>query len=361
RCLACAVCSECDSCVRACPSGAIDWDQTETEEEVTVGAVLIATGHKEFDARRKLPLGYGRYRNVLTQSQVARLLSASGPTGGELLRPSDGTVPKKVFMLQCVGSRDCTSSGNEHCSAICCLFATLHSSLIRQHYPDTEVTVAYTDLRAPGKAHEEYYHLVQERGVRYVRGRVGEILEERDGSLRVRYEDTMTGRRQEELFDLVVLSAGLEASDGTRDIARVAGVQTAAAGFVREFHPKLAPVDTQRTGMFLAGTAQGPKTIPESIAQAKAAAARAIGMLSTGFAMTPAQVAASDPDVCVACGVCETACPQTAISLTEGVDPHSLVDPNICRGCGICAAECPTGAMQLGGFSDAEVLAEATA
>lgn len=360
RCLNCAVCSECDSCVRACPSGAIDWDQEETTEEITVGAVVIATGHKEFDATRKLALGYGRYRNVLTQSQVARLLAASGPTEGELTRPSDGAVPKKIFMLQCVGSRDCSSSGNEHCSAVCCLFATLHSSLIRQHYPDAEVTIGYTDLRAPGKAHEEYYRLVQQRGVRYVRGRVGEIQEEKDGSLRVRFEDTTTGRKQEDLFDLVVLSAGLEASDGTVDIARVAGLQTASAGFIKEYHPKLAPVDTQRSGMFVAGTAQGPKNIPDSIAQAKAAAARAISMLSTGFVLTPAQVAASDPEVCIACGVCETVCPQGAVTLTLGADPHSEVDPNICRGCGICAAECPTGAIQLGGFSDDEVLAEAT-
>jgi heterodisulfide reductase subunit A-like polyferredoxin len=170
----------------------------------------------------------------------------------------------------------------------------------------------------------------------------------------------MTGTKSEEQYDLVVLSAGLEASQGTQDIARVAGVQTAAAGFVREFHPKLRPVDTQRTGMFLCGTAQGPKSIPDSIAQAKAAAARAISMLSTGYAMTPAQVAASDPGVCIACGVCEASCPQTAIVLTVGDHAHAVVDPNICRGCGICAAECPAGAMHLGGFSDAEVLAEVT-
>ncbi len=360
RCLNCAVCSDCGSCARACPSGAIDWDQRETTEEITVGAVILATGHRQFDAARKIPLGYGRHANVIDQGQLSRLLSAAGPTEGELFRPSDGAVPKRVFMLQCVGSRDVTSTGNAHCSAICCLFATLNASLIRQHCPDTEVTIGYTDLRAPGKAHEEYYRLVQERGVRYVRGRVGEILEEKDGSLRVHLEDTMTGRKHEEVFDLVVLSAGLEASDGTRDIARVAGVQTGAAGFIREDHPKLRPVDTQRTGMFVCGTAQGPKSIPDSIAQAKAAAARAIAMLSSGFTMTAAQVAASDPAVCIGCGVCETVCPQKAVVLTTGADAHSIVDPSICRGCGICAAECPTGAIQLGGFSDAEVLAEAT-
>ena len=361
RCLNCAVCSDCGSCVSACSSGAIDFDQTATSEEVAVGAVIIATGHREFAAARKLPLGYERFSNVLTQSQVARLLSASGPTEGELYRPSDGAVPKRIFMLQCVGSRDCTSSGNEHCSAVCCLFATLHSSLIKQHYPDADVTIGYTDIRAPGKAHEEYYRLVQSRGVRYLRGRVGEIIEEPDKSLRVRFEDTVTGRKSEELFDLVVLSAGLEGSQGTVDIAHVAGLQTASAGFIKEYHPKLAPVDTQRSGMFVAGTAQGPKNIPDSIAQAKAAAARVISMLSTGFVLTPAQVAASDPEVCIGCGVCETVCPQAAVTLTAAIGGHAVVNANVCRGCGICSADCPSGAIQLGGFSDDEILAEVRA
>ena len=358
RCLACAVCADCGSCVRACPSGAIDLNEREWSEEISVGAVIVATGHQEFDARRKLALGFGRYRNVLTQSQLARLLAAAGPTEGEVYRPSDGAVPGKIFMLQCVGSRDCQSSGNEHCSAICCLFATLHASLLQQHYPDAEITIGYTDMRTPGKGHEEYYRLVQSRGVRYVRGRVGEIIEEPDERLRVRFEDTVTGVKNEELFDLVVLSAGLEASDGTKQIAQVAGLQTAAAGFIKEYHPKLAPVDTQRAGMFLCGTAQGPKNIPDSIAQAKAAAARAISMLSSGFVLTPAQVASSDTAVCIGCGVCESACPQLAVTLTTGADAHALVDPNVCRGCGICAADCPSGAMQLGGFSDDEILAE---
>jgi heterodisulfide reductase subunit A len=358
RCLDCAVCSECGSCVEVCPAHSIDFDDAETTEEITVGSVVIASGHQEFDARRKMPLGYGRFANVLTQSQLSRLLSASGPTEGELVRPSDGLAPKSVLMLQCVGSRDCTSSGNEHCSAICCLFATLHSSLIKQHDPAVEVTIGYTDMRTPGKAHEEYYKLVQSRGVRYVRGRVGEILEEPDKSLSVRFEDTMTGRKYNERFDMVVLSAGLEASDGTRDIAHVAGLQTGGAGFIKEYHPKLRPVDTQRAGMFVCGTAQGPKNIPDSIAQAKAAASRAVSMLSTGFVLTPAQVAASDEDVCIGCGVCESICPQGAVTLTAGADAHSVVDPNICRGCGICAADCPSGAIQLGGFSDAELLAE---
>ena len=361
RCLDCAVCSECGSCQTACSSHSIDFDQPATEEEITVGAVLIATGHQEFDARRKLPLGFGRFTNVLTQSQLARLLSASGPTAGELMRPSDGAAPKSVFMLQCVGSRDCTSSGNEHCSAICCLFATLHSSLIKQHDPDIDVVVAYTDLRAPGKAHEEYYRLVQSRGVRYVRGRIGEIIEEPDKSLRVRFEDTVTGRKHEELFDMVVLSAGLEASEGTKEIAYVAGLQTGSAGFIKEYHPKLRPVDTQRAGMFVAGTAQGPKNIPDSIAQAKAAASRVVSMLSTGFVLTPAQVAAVDEEVCIGCGVCETVCPQAAVTLTAAIGGHAVVNANVCRGCGICSADCPSGAIQLGGFSDDEILAEVRA
>ncbi|MGA9761615.1 MAG: FAD-dependent oxidoreductase [Gaiellaceae bacterium] len=361
RCLNCAVCSECESCVRACPAGAIELDQQETIEELAVGAIIITTGHQEFDARRKRPLGFGRFDNVITQSQLARLLSPSGPTAGELNRPSDGAVPKKIFMLQCVGSRDCSSSGNEHCSAICCLFATLHASLIKQHDPDADVTIGYTDLRAPGKAHEEYYRLVQERGVRYVRSRSGEILEEPDKRLLVRFEDTVTGRKNEELFDLVVLSAGLEASNGTTEIARVAGLQQGSAGFIKEYHPKLRPVDTQRAGIFVAGTAQGPKSIPDTIAQAKAAASRVVSMLSSGYVLTPAQVASSDVKQCIGCGICAEICPQSAVALTAGDSPHAVVDANSCRGCGICAAECPTGAMTLGGFSDEEIVAEAMA
>jgi heterodisulfide reductase subunit A len=361
RCLACGGCAECGSCAAACPAGAIDLTQRGWDEELTVGAIVVATGHKEFDARRKPPLGWGRYPNVLTQSQLARLLSASGPTGGELRRPSDGRVPKRVFMLQCVGSRDSTSRGNSHCSAICCLFATLHASLIRENYPDTEVTVAYTDLRMPGKGHEEYLRLVAERGVRYLRTRVGEIAEEQDRSLRVRWEDTITGRKTEEQFDLVVLSAGLEASEGTAQIARVVGLQQGAAGFLKEYHPKLRPVDSQRSGIFIAGTAQGPKGIPETIAQAKAAAARVSSMLQGGMAMTPVEVAFSDPSVCIGCAVCVNVCPQGAVHLLDGDRPHAVVDQASCRGCGICAAECPTGAMTVGGFSDAEILAEASA
>ena len=361
RCLSCGGCAECGSCATACPAGAVDLTQQPWEEELTVGALVIATGHREFDARRKPPLGFGRYANVLTQSQLARLLSASGPTGGELRRPSDGQVPRRVFMLQCVGSRDSTSRGNTHCSAICCLFATLHASLIRESCPDTQVTVAYTDLRMPGKGHEEYLRLVAERGVRYVRSRVGEIAEEPDKSLRVRWEDTITGRKAEELYDLVVLSAGLEASEGTAQIARVAGLQQGAAGFLKEYHPKLRPVDSQRSGIFIAGTAQGPKGIPETIAQAKAAAARVTSMLQAGMAVTPVEVAYSDPSACIGCAVCVSVCPQGAVRLLDGDRPHAVVDQASCRGCGICAAECPSGAMTVGGFSDAELLAEALA
>jgi heterodisulfide reductase subunit A len=361
RCLACGGCSECRSCETVCPAHAIDFDQEPWEEELTVGAMVLATGHREFDARRKPPLGYGRYANVITQSQLARLVSASGPTGGELRRPSDGTVPKRILMLQCVGSRDQTSRGNTHCSAICCLFATVHASLIKQDHPECEVTIGYTDLRAPGKAHEEYFRLVSTRGVRYVRTRVGELIEERDKRLRVRFEDTVTGSKSEELFDLVVLSAGLEGSEGTAQIARVVGLQQDAAGFLKEHHPKLRPVDSQRAGVFLAGTAQGPKNIPDTIAQAKAAAARVMSMLSSGFLMTPAEVAWSDPAVCIGCGVCENVCPQSAVHLVEDGATHAVVELESCRGCGICVAECPSGAMTLGGFSDAEILAEVTA
>ncbi len=344
RCLNCGGCSECKSCVSACPANAIDFSQQEFEQEISVGAVIVATGHKEFDAARKKPLGYGRFANVITQSQLARLVSAEGPTQGKLVRPSDGTTPKKILMLQCVGSRDCTSSGNEHCSTICCLFATLHASLIKQHDPEAEVTVAFTDLRAPGKAHEEYYRLVQERGVRYLRGRTGELMEEPDGSLRARIEDTVRRSKSEELYDLVVLSAGLEGSAGTSEIARVFGLAQNAAGFIAESQLKLRPIETARPGIFVAGTAQGPKSIPDTIAQAKAAAASAFNLLN-GAVTTPAvEVAHCDEELCIGCGLCEVVCNHGAVDVFQG---HAVVKPIDCQGCGDCAAECPSGAMTL--------------
>jgi len=354
------LCRRCGACQKVCPADAIDFSQEEVTQEITVGAIIVATGHREFNAARKIPLGWGRFANVLTQGQLARLLSAAGPTAGQLRRPSDGAPAKKVLMLQCVGSRDCSATGNEHCSAICCLFATLHASLIKQGDPTAEVTIAYTDLRAPGKAHEEYYRLVQQRGVHYLRGRTGEVQQEADGSLTVRLEDSATGAKVENTYDLVVLSAGLEASAGTTQIARVASLQQDRAGFIKEFHPKLRPVDTQRAGIFVCGTAQGPKSIPDTIAQAKAAAARVLALLAAGFVLTSAQVAFSDPAVCLGCGVCEAVCPQAAVHLTSPPDAHAVVDASVCRGCGICAAECPSGAIQVGGYSDAELLAEAT-
>ena len=197
----------------------------------------------------------------------------------------------------------------------------------------------------PGKGHEEYLRLVAERGVRYVRSRVGEISRRPTGACGCAGRTPSPGARHEELFDLVVLSAGLEASEGTTQIARVVGLQQGAAGFLKEYHPKLRPVDSQRAGIFIAGTAQGPKGIPETIAQAKAAAARVTSMLQAGMAVTPAEVAYSDPGVCIGCGVCVSVCPQGAVRLLDGDRPHAVVDPAICRGCGICAAECPSGAM----------------
>jgi heterodisulfide reductase subunit A len=239
--------------------------------------------------------------------------------------------------------------------------ATAHASLIRQRHPGTSVTIGYTDMRTPGKSHEEYYRQVQSQGVRYVRSRVGELATEPGEGLSIRFEDTVTGRKQWEKYDLVILSAGLEASSGTGDIAKVAGLQTHGAGFIKEYHPKLRPVDTQRAGIFVCGTAQGPKTIPESIAQAKAAASRAVSMLSAGYLLSPVHVALVDPAACIGCGLCAAVCPHSAVALTHHAPIRASVALDTCRGCGICVAECPASALSLGGFSDAELLAEARA
>ena len=323
RCLDCAVCSECDSCVRACPSRRHRLRSDARRPRRSPSAPWSSPpATRSSTPRASCRSATAAIDNVLTQSQLARLLSAAGPTGGRALpalrrRP----CPKNVLMLQCVGSRDCTSSGNEHCSAICCLFATLHSSLIKQHYPDDR---GDDRLHRPARARQGARGVLPARAVarRALRARprrrdrrgAGQgacacASRTRSPAARARSSSTWSCSRP-----------ASRPPTAPSEIAHVAGLQTAGAGFIKEYHPKLRPVDTQRTGMFVAGTAQGPKNIPDSIAQAKAAAARAISMLSTGFVLTPAQVAASDAAVCIGCGVCETVCPQSAVTLTAGAD-----------------------------------------
>jgi len=242
---------------------------------VNVGAIVVATGCEIFDIAMKPEYGAGRYDNVITGLALERLLSASGPTGGHVLRPSDGRIPRKVAFVQCVGSRD-EKVGIDYCSRVCCMYAVKEAELVKEHVHGAEATIFYMDIRAFGKGFEEFYRRAEnEFKIRFIKGRVAEIAEiPGTKNLMVRAENIETGEPIDEEVDLVVLSAGLRpAADG--EFAKVLSIPIADDGFFATENPKIDPVATPVRGIFTAGAAEGPKDIPDSVAHASAAAMRA--------------------------------------------------------------------------------------
>ncbi len=272
-------CIDCGLCERVCQAKAIDRQQQPKEIEVEVGAIIVSTGFEVFDAREKEEYGYGIYPNVITGLTLERLLSASGPTGGHIVRPSDGKIPQRVSFVQCVGSRD-EKSGNSYCSRVCCMYAMKEAILLKEHVPGIDETIFYMDIRAYGKGFEEFYQRAkQEFGIKYIRGRVAEIIEDtRTQNLFLTVENTETGEILEQEADIVVLSAGL-VSPRKNDLAKILPIPVGDDGFFVSSHPKLDPVTTKMEGIFIAGTAEGPKDIPDAVTQASAAAMKASNLL----------------------------------------------------------------------------------
>jgi len=268
-------CGESPACVDACPEGAIDFEQQEEIIEFEVGSVVVAIGYDQFDARIKPELGYGQYPNVITGLEFERLSSASGPTAGKITL--NGREPKEVVFIQCVGSRD-QSVGHEYCSRVCCMYTAKQAHLVKERIPEAEVTVFYMDVRAFGKGFEEFYDRVRGEGVRYRRGSPSEIYK-RGEKVIVRAEDTILGEPLEMEADLVVLATGVVPRADVRDVAGLLNLERSPDGFFAEAHPKMRPVDTVSDGIYLAGCCQGPKDIPDTVAQAKAAASSAIVVL----------------------------------------------------------------------------------
>lgn len=268
-------CLECGLCEKVCGAGAIDLQQQPEEIDVEVGAIIVATGYNLFDAREKEEYGYGVYDNVITGLMLERLLSASGPTAGHVIRPSDGRIPKKVAFVQCVGSRD-EKIGNLYCSRVCCMYATKEAQLIKEHVPEAEVTIFYIDIRAFGKGFEEFYRRAEkESNIRYVKGRVAEILENPvNKNLFIRAENVKSGEPIEEEFDMVVLSTGIVAA-ATNEMEKTLPIPIGEDGFFVTANPKIDPVTTSLNAVFTAGVAESPKDIPDSVAQASAAAMKA--------------------------------------------------------------------------------------
>ncbi|MEM0452934.1 MAG: CoB--CoM heterodisulfide reductase iron-sulfur subunit A family protein [Nitrososphaerota archaeon] len=346
----------CRVCERFCPSKAVNFEQQPEEIVIKVGVVILATGYDIFDPSVIKSYGYGRYKNVYTGLEVERILSASGPTKGKpVLR--DGRVPKTIAIVHCVGSRD--ERYNSYCSKICCMYAMKLAHLLKERIPDSTIYEFYIDIRAAGKGYEEFYRRVQEEGVIFIRGKVSEMYEKEDGKLLVTFEDTLLGVVQTIEVDMVILATGIVPRSDAKDLVRKFGICSSADGFFMEKHPKLAPVSTVNRGVFIAGACQGPKDIPESVAQAAAAASEAMVLLSQSTLEVEPIIAEVQQEKCSGCRICVSVCPYGA-TIYDSEKNATRVEKALCQGCGTCVAACPSGArvMKQNGFTDRQILAE---
>jgi heterodisulfide reductase subunit A2 len=350
---------QCRICEKLCPTGAIrfeDEDRVITEE---IGAIVVATGYKTFDHSAYPEYGGGRYKDVVSGLQFERLLNASGPTGGEVVRPSDGRHPKNVVFIQCVGSRD-DRVGRPYCSKVCCMYTAKQAILLKEHDPEAQAYVFYIDIRAGGKDYEEFVRRSQdEYGALWLRGRVSKLYEE-DGKLIVRGEDTLIGRPVEIAADMVVLATGIEASEGADELARTLSVSYNDYGFIVEAHPKLRPLESNTDGIYLAGVVSGPRDIPETVAQGSGVAAKALALFSKDSLVTEPMISSSDPSRCTGCFACQQVCPFNAIGEETLRDGRTVakVNESLCKGCGTCVVACRPGAMNLRGFTDQQLFSE---
>ncbi len=365
RCLNCGGCCECMECVRACAPKAIDHTMTGEDIEVQVGTVILATG---FDVMNPTPMtqfGYGVYPNVFTNLEFERISNATGPTGGKIrMRNAAGEftgAPESVAILHCIGSRDVNY--HEYCSRVCCMAALKYSHLIKEkvghHVP---VYDFYIDMRCFGEGYEEFYRRCQEEGTYFVRGKVAEITDQamtppEKGKLIAVAEDTLLGKRIRVPVDMVVLCSAIEARSDAMQVGRVFGVNLGADGFFLEEHPKLGPLNTATDGVFIAGACQSPKDIPDTVAQASGAAAKALSLASRGRVTVQSVVSWINPDICAGCKLCIPLCPYSAVEFDER-RRISVVNEAVCKGCGSCAAVCPSGAAQVRHFRKRQVFAE---
>ena len=363
---------KCGVCSKVCTAGAIDYKQTDTLIEEKYGAIVVATGFNPISMDKFDEFAYSKSPDVVTSLEYERLMNAAGPTGGTLLRPSDNTHPKTIVFVQCVGSRcDGGEKGKPYCSKICCMYTAKHAMLTREKYPDTEVYVFYIDVRTPGKNFDEFYRrAVEDYDVHYVKGMVGKVTPE-NGKLKVQASDLLGNQQMHIDADMVVLAAAIEPDESARPLATMLTASMDTNDFFTEAHPKLRPVESPTAGVFLSGACQGPKDIPETVAQAGAAAGKVIGLLVKDHLTCNPCVAKSDELMCNGCSNCEKVCPYGAISYVDkefrGPNRTTLirrvatVNPAVCQGCGACTVACPSGAMDLQGFSNSQIMAEVDA
>lgn len=350
---------KCGVCAKVCPVKAINYEMKDEIITEKVGSVIAATGYDLMDWKVYSEYGGGRYPDVITSLQYERLLNASGPTGGHIVRPSDGREPKKIVFIQCVGSRD-RSVGRPLCSGFCCMYTAKQAILTKDHIPDSQSYVFYMDIRAVGKMYDEFTRrAVEEYGTEYIRGRVSKIYPDGNGQYVVCGVDTLLGKRVDVTCDMVVLAVGIESSKGASQLAEKLRISYDQYGFFVEGHVKLRPVETNTAGVYLAGVCQGTKDIPASVAQGSAAAAKVLSLFARDKLESDPQIAHVNISRCVACGKCIRCCPFGAIKEDNfrGMLKAKVID-TVCQGCGVCTSTCPQGAIQLSHATDNEILAE---
>ena len=346
----------CGKCLEACDKQCIDFDMQDEMVEFEVGAVIVATGMEAYDPTEMDEYGYTRYENVITSMEFERLISAGGPTEGHLIRPTDRRTPERIGFIQCVGSRCQDGRGNPYCSNICCMNTVKDSLLLKDHYPDTDITVFYMDIRAFGKGFEDLYMRSKAEGVKYIRGLPGEVMEDAEThNLRVMVENTTARRLEEHELDMLVLSIGAVPRQDSEVVKQLLTLSRTSDGFFMESHPKLKPVDAPTKGVFLAGCAESPKDIKDSVTQASAAASRAAILLSAPTIKVEAITAVVDEALCTSCGLCAKVCPYGAMTW-EKKQPARVISA-ACAGCGTCAAECQYDAITMRHFSDQAIYA----
>lgn len=321
----------------------------EEEKELNVGTVIIATGSMTFDPRRIPDYGY-EFDDVITSEEIELmyLQSRKGGGGAKLLRPSDGRTPKRVDFIQCVGSRGLKPGSNPYCSITCCLYAIGHARAIKEMYPDTEVYIHYTNIQAPYRGFEEYYNETSSLGIKFVRGAVKKV-EEQGGQLFIGYDDADLQRTEETTTELVVLSVGQEPSDDTAKLSEMFRMERDIDDFFMEVNPRVVAED--KTGVFIAGCALGPKNIRYAVADGRAAAENAIRLMEQGFVEVEPVIPEVDEDKCIRCGVCESLCRYEGINVGGEEEPAEVIAA-LCRGCGLCVASCPAKALQMKYYSD---------
>jgi heterodisulfide reductase subunit A len=355
----------CGKCQTACEPKAIDFNQRPETIQIKVGGIVVAVGSEVFDATRMVELGYGRFKNVISNVEFERISDASGPTGGKIHSPKDGKTPKTIAFIQCVGSRD--KRFHEYCCRVGCMVTLKQAILAREKLHDNvRIYVCYIDMRAFGKGYDEFYTRARDMDIDFIAGVPSEIHAATDGSLYFDVYDRSTNRLLQVHADLVVLGTGVVPNSDLAKISALFHASRSADGFLLEAHPKLRPLESAMAGVFLAGTCQGPKDIPDTVAQASGAAAKAIDLLSGGEIELEPLKAVVDKDLCSGCRICESICPFVAIEMkSETVKGEEKLTAEVveatCQGCGACSSACPTSAIKIQQYNDKQVLTQVEA